>query len=531
MIQIYADGTLVYDSRLPGYDLLGLNLETGLNKGGAAYIRMPPGHPAFGAFTSYRTVVEIFYRNGGLSFRGRALYPSDDFLRCRTITCEGERCFLRDAVIRPYSLQGSPEAVFAEIVGQYNAQVEPCKQFTVGTVDVAVPDGIKVESDTAENADAVIDKLIDLCGGYIVFSSDSNGRRLIHWRAEIGTTCNQVIEFGENLLEYARTDEATDLATVIVPYGATNEKTGKRLTIESVNGGLDFIRDEDAVALRGSVAQAVFFDDAATPEDLLARARQYLAKSKLMITSLSLTAVDLSTLDRSIDGFRLGDYIRVKSAPHGVDEVFQLTARNFDLLHPENDRITLGKDTATLSGMTAAETKRGENSLRRVAGTAQSEAKKAQEAAETKIAQSDADLRKYVDETFAKLTALSAVSDTIATMGQSVAQLQASAFLLDVVTAVPSGADLNEYKTPGVYGVNTNAVAASLENCPADCAGTLRVINATGRTDTGGYFYLIQEFQPYEAARPLYRRTLTRNVGSPWSYGGWYKSAVTAVTT
>ena len=85
MIQLYADDTLVYDSRLKDYALLGLQSKGGLNKGGTATILMPPGHPAYNSFTSYRTVVTI-YRDGKLRFRGRALYPTDDFMLRRTIS-------------------------------------------------------------------------------------------------------------------------------------------------------------------------------------------------------------------------------------------------------------------------------------------------------------------------------------------------------------------------------------------------------------------------------------------------------------
>ena len=87
MIQVYADNSLVYDSRLEDYSLLGLKVTTGLNKGGTAEIVMPPHHPAYNIFSSYKTVVTV-YRDGLLLFRGRSLYPMDDFYNRRTITCE-----------------------------------------------------------------------------------------------------------------------------------------------------------------------------------------------------------------------------------------------------------------------------------------------------------------------------------------------------------------------------------------------------------------------------------------------------------
>ena len=135
MLRVYADGVIAYDSRLPDYTLLGLKVVAGLNKGGTAEIVMPPGHPAYGMFTSYKTIVTI-YRDDELLFRGRALYPSDDFYNRRTITCEGERCFLRDGVMRSYLYQDDPAVIFADVIALYNAQVEEPKQFQVGTVDV-----------------------------------------------------------------------------------------------------------------------------------------------------------------------------------------------------------------------------------------------------------------------------------------------------------------------------------------------------------------------------------------------------------
>ena len=348
------DEELIYDSRLQDNELLGLTVERELNKGGVAQITMPPGHSAYNAFVSYRTLVRI-YRDKELVFRGRALYPEDDFDLNRTITCEGERCFLRDAVMRPYVYQDGPAAIFTHIVELYNAQVDAFKQFVVGTVNVTDPNNyIRLENEKAEQILDTIDKLVARCGGYVVFTTNEEGQRCINWYDKVAYANNQTIEFGENLLDFARTDENTDLATVIIPYGAKDEATGSPITIESVNDELDFIQDYDAVALRGVIAKPMYWDDVTDPANLLKKAQQYLAESKLIITSLELTAVDVSILDKNINSFRLGDIIRVRSKPHGVDDDYQLTKQKLDLLNPEDDRVTLGKTIATLTGSTSA---------------------------------------------------------------------------------------------------------------------------------------------------------------------------------
>lgn len=366
MIQVYADDTLAYDSRLEDYGLLGLNVTAALNKGGTASIVMPQQHPAYTSFTSYKTVVTV-YQDNVLLFRGRALYPSDDFYNRRTITCEGERCFLRDGVMRPYVYQDGPAAIFSHVIELYNAQVEPFKQFVVGTITVTDPNNyIRLESESAEQISDTIDKLVERCGGYVVFTTNADGARVINWYEETGYRSGQVIEFGENLLDFARISSNPDLATVIIPYGAADETTGQRLTIESVNGGLDFLQDYDAVALRGVIAKPVYWDDITLPMNLLSKAQQYLATSKMMITSLELSAVDLSIMDKSIDSFMVGDTIRVRSKPHGVDDDFQLNERTYDLLNPANGTIVLGKTSTTLTGSDAAGDKQSASDLQRV---------------------------------------------------------------------------------------------------------------------------------------------------------------------
>ena len=367
MIQLYVDDNLIFDSRVKSTALLGLSAQLGLNKGGAATIVLPPEHPAYNDFVSYRSIVTI-YRDGVLRFRGRALYPTDDFMLRRTITCEGERCFLRDGIHPPKrNYVEAPETIFRTVIELYNAQVESFKQFVVGTIDGISTAPIELEYEEAEPISVVIDKLVELCGGYIVFTTNTAGQRVINWYSEVNYSNQQKIEFGTNLVDFSRTSANTELATVIYPYGAKNETTGNRITITSVNGGLDFIKDTDAVDKRGMIAKAVYWDEITSPAELLKKAQQYLNDSKNIVVSLELTAIDLSLLDKTVDSFRVGDWIRVSSKPHSIDnELYQLTEQSLDFLHPQNDRITLGKTKTSLTGADVVSARKSDDSLRRI---------------------------------------------------------------------------------------------------------------------------------------------------------------------
>lgn len=355
MIQIFADSVLTYDSRLEQYALRGLKRTRGLNKGGTAEIVMPRNHPAYNSYTGYKTVVEI-YRDGILKFRGRALYPVDDFYNTRTVVCEGELCFFLDVVVRPYLYQDTPAAIFTDLVNIYNEWVEPFKQFRVGTIDVTDPnDYVRLESESAEDVLAVFNKLLDRCGGYIVFTTAADGVREVNWLKDVGRHSGQVIEAGENLFSFSRSSANTDLATVLVPYGAKDEATGERVTITDVNGGEDYIEDTAVVSARGTIMKAVYWDDVTDPANLLRKARQYLDECKLIVTSLQLTALDLSYVDKTVDAFEVGDLIRVVSRQHGVDEDFQLINLSENMLNPGADGlITLGKEIRTLTDRDAA---------------------------------------------------------------------------------------------------------------------------------------------------------------------------------
>lgn len=365
IVQAYADNSLIYDSRLEGYALLALQVHTYIDKGGSAEFVLPPEHPAYNDFVAHKTIIRI-YRGTELVFRGRVLYPSDDFYGRRTITCEGERCFLQDAVMRPYLYQADPATIFRDIISKYNAQVDESKQFAVGNVTVTDPnDYVRLEADSAGQISDVVKKLVERCGGYITFGYDDDGKRTINWLATLSNHSLQAIEFGENLLDYTRDDSNTDLATAILPYGAKG-KDEKRLTIESVNDGVDYIQDDAAVALRGFICKPVVWDDITIPANLLTKARQYLAQSKLIVTTLSLSAVDLSALDSSIDRFSVGDTVRVRSKPHGVDDDFRLTERTYNLLDPSQDTVTLGGTTATLTGSDVDSSRKNTNDLNRI---------------------------------------------------------------------------------------------------------------------------------------------------------------------
>lgn len=89
---------------------------------------------------------------------------------------------------------------------------------------------------------------------------------------------------------------------------------------------------------------------------------------------------------------------------------------------------------------------------------------------------------------------------------------------------IPSGADLNNYKKPNVYAVSTDNNAKEISNMPpVERAGLLIVYAGLGQeyVDGGEWKYVIQEYKAVLPDIPTYKRLLTSDGESTWTYGNW----------
>lgn len=351
-VQVYADGRIVYDSRIPGataYGPLSLPVSEALNKGGTASMTLLPGHPLYDAFVPLKTEITI-YKAGRLRWRGRSLVPEDDLYCRRTIPCEGELCFFNDAVQRPYSFKGPAADAFASVVSGYNAAVEPWKRFSPGVVTVDAD--VELESNRAEKSHETLRKLVQKYGGYLLFDTAEDGSRRINWFAQLPNLCSQSIQFGRNLLDYCTESSVSGFITRLIPYGA-EDGDGNRLQLNLE--GKDYVENEAAVALCGVVEGVAYYDDIESADLLETRARLDLLKAASMPRTLKLSALDLSRRDLTLDSFAMGQRIPAESALHGLSGVYDLAALEEDLMDPGAGSVSLTRSadyyrSGTLTG-------------------------------------------------------------------------------------------------------------------------------------------------------------------------------------
>lgn len=389
MYTIYADGEALYSPHLvnDGYGVFSPKLTVELNKSGSLSFILPPTNAMYDSIQKLKTIITVMQDNEEI-FRGRVLHDEKDFYNRKNVYCEGELSFLLDSIQRPYTFQGDIPALFRKFINNHNEQVEAEKQFTVGNITVTDPnDYINRENSGYSNTlDEIKAKLIDTHGGYIR-PRLQNGIRYIDLVEEYGKISSQVIEFGVNMLDITEYITAEDVFTVLIPLGAEQKdaegNTTGRLTIESVNGGKDYIEDATAIALFGRIWKVQQWDDVTIASNLLTKGNETLKAGIEMAVSLTMKAVDMHLLDVDTERIKLGDYIRVVSPPHKLDKNFLCSKIVIDMVNPDNTEYTFGYSFTSITEKQINESKKNSSKVAVIQSAAQSASAAANRASES----------------------------------------------------------------------------------------------------------------------------------------------------
>lgn len=353
MYTIYADDTLLYSPGDEELSVLSPVLETQCNAAGTLTFVMLPEHPLYSALHKMRTRIDV-RQDDEIIWRGRVLETESDFYRQKTVTCEGELTYLVDSVLHPYKLadyDGTAAGLFRLYLTRHNEAVSEAQQFQIGNVDIETLSSVE-NTGYGNTWDEISDNLIDIHGGFLRVRYDGETRYL-DWTKESGTSCGQVIRFGENLLDLSEYVSASEVVTCLIPYAG---QSGSQITIKSVNDGKDYIEDAAGIALYGRIWGVTEFDtkDAST---LLEMAKENLHKRLKETITITISAVDLHLLDVNAESFRVGDKVRVVSPPHGIDAEYTCTAISLDLVNPDQSEYTFGTPETGMASTTAATSK------------------------------------------------------------------------------------------------------------------------------------------------------------------------------
>lgn len=379
MYRIYADGELFYDESLfeDGYGVLSPKLTVELNKAGSLDFTLPPVNTLYNNITKLKSIITVL-QNGEELFRGRVLHDEKDFYKQKKVYCEGQLAFLLDSIQRPYSFNGTAGTLFKQYINNHNAKVDSDKQFVIG--DVEVSNSIACSNDNYPNTyDELTEQILSKNNSFVNIRKVGSSHYIDLLKNDPSNatdfTTSQTIEFGVNLLDITEHITAENIFTVLIPLGKTvetssGEVSNQKTTINGVNNGKDYLENATGISLFGRIEKKYEWGEEGNPSTLKSLGQALLDKSFELAVSLTLRAIDLNLVNVNVEAIRVGDWVRVISAPHGLDRAFQCTKIVYDLVNPDNNEYSFGSSFNSLTEQQVKEKKSVNSSMSMVLSTA-----------------------------------------------------------------------------------------------------------------------------------------------------------------
>lgn len=319
-----------------------------------------PNNPAYNLIRPLTTLIYVDNtKTGKREFDGRVLMPtesmSDSGSFAKSFLCESELGYLNDSRQRHGEYHDITVRDFLQvIIDNHNADVadDPIdKTFEIGIVEVDSSTGTLYRYLGYENTfETIKDKLLDRLGGELRVRKE-NGVRYLDYLWSIGEHKTTEIRIAKNLKSITKEVDPTEYITRLIPLGERIESEDEeatdaseaRLTIESVNGGKDYIVDHETEKALGTIVVGTqVWDDITQPNILKTRGQQWLAEQNRMKVQHTLTALDLSLIDLDIDSFDVGNSHPVINPIMGIDDRLRVVGKSIDIINPENNELDIG---------------------------------------------------------------------------------------------------------------------------------------------------------------------------------------------
>lgn len=312
------------------------------------------------------------YQDNKILFKGRVLDDTMNIYKSRNITVEGIRAYLLDSIYRPFAYQGDIPEFLQSIIDSHNSQVEDFQKFKLGNITVTDPNNYINRSsiEYLTSLEVIESRLIKTHGGYLIVRFEADGNYL-DYLSDFPYNSTQIIEFSVNLADLSQKVDGTSIKTGIIPLGtklkdSEGNDTDERLTIKGVNDNKDFLIDEETSEIYGKIFEVVTWDDVNLPQNLLTKAKQYLANNIMFLITIDVSAIDLSALNKEVNSFRLGEYVRIKSSPHDINKIYLLKRLSIDIENPSKTQIQLGDSFKSLTDISINQASRADDLITRV---------------------------------------------------------------------------------------------------------------------------------------------------------------------
>ena len=358
MYRILCDSYVLYDPRLSDLFVFEPELTQKKNEPGELSFMIPKEHPSYGVLEKLKSRIMV-YRDDTLIWVGRAIEDDRDLYENRKVIAEGVLSLLLDGVIRPFTTDGTLADVWAYLLTQHNAQVNPNQRLGIGNCDVAGSVSISTK-DYLSVWQVIKTYLLDSHGGYLIVRYDENENPILDYLSDVPDTSTQKIEFGENLIDLVLSKNASETYTACVPLGAVlrdidpESESDARLMIASVNEGQDYLIDTALAAEYGVIfapSGLTTWDEITDPTILMNKGHDWLSGTGARFKqTIKLSAADLHNADANIESFQFLDKVVVSCGTLCPEETYVLSELTIPLNNPASTGIVLGDSRPSLIG-------------------------------------------------------------------------------------------------------------------------------------------------------------------------------------
>lgn len=362
-----ADGSTLHDVRDNERQVVGY-ISDAKNAVGTLDFDIYQDHPAYNSIKAGSTKIRA-YRDGIWTHDYTVESVTNDLQLKKHVTATDELQYLERIEVPSYKTGegGVPQTVsgfFMWLIEYYNAR-SGGERFAFGQIEGDVIDPTKTLDRSSDSpatvASIVKDKIIDSLGGYVRVRR-VDGVLTIDLKADAAGVCHQYIEFGENLVDYADEHDASELYTAVTAESKYKNDADEEVTITLANApdgdyltGYvkqgDTVTNTAAAAIYGVRRKHLSFDGIKNVYTLVENCETYISAHCEPVTTVSVTAADLSSLDTNVQSFDVGLYTRVKAAPMGFDAAFECQSAKRSLNDPTDDKYTLGWTWSSMSSI------------------------------------------------------------------------------------------------------------------------------------------------------------------------------------
>lgn len=221
------------------------SITTNVNAASYLDFTIAANHPLYNEIEQRSGTITLYSDNEKL-FQGQITAIDMDMDGNKSVTCSSALDWLKDVQLRPYStdqaecdeyefkLDKAPDALdayFQWLIDQYNAQNKDGRYFTINVNQAAdlTRQSIVYFASTSPRsvADAIEDDILKTFGGYLVLRYEDD-KLILDLYSDIHEMNEQIIDYGENILDISRNESTDDQYTAVYPIGATPQYTAKQ---------------------------------------------------------------------------------------------------------------------------------------------------------------------------------------------------------------------------------------------------------------------------------------------------------------